>query len=76
LNEALQTHAKHPGVQDTASWALLILAWSNIDFQIKVKEAGTVRRIRKILKSKKASQDTKERVRLLLTKIENVWGSR
>ena len=36
LVKALEFHAEHPGVQDAASWALMVIAWSHQDLKRQV----------------------------------------
>jgi hypothetical protein len=46
--DALKNHQNDPGVQDTASWALMVLAWSNQDLLRQVKAAGALELVRKV----------------------------
>jgi len=46
--DALKNHQNDPGVQDTASWALMVLAWSNPDLMRQVKAAGALELVRKV----------------------------
>lgn len=70
LVHALDAHVQSSVVQDNASWALMVMAWSQRTLRRQLRDAGVVERVEKILVDPTAAEGTKERVRTLLSKLK------